>query len=311
MNPFKGIALFIGWLTSSLAGIGAIMYACGYLISMAQLHLLGIDAFISYGDQRYIQEGGKFFVSVGVTVGELVLNVFIAIAILTMPVLVLIALLQWLRKDWLPSVTTRWRTGDSRIYQQRPWLYRGLAYALLIGFLFSSSEDPRVFQGPLELSNVLYESTAEVRGSASGARVHRLLISGDSATLKGYFEQCLLLELKVGLLMMLAWQVVAVWRLRIVLVAPFAVVLLLYTVFLPMLYGILMQPLRFPVVTIIPGNAGALSTDAPIYLLDKSDQEFILWDQKRKLTVWIPSTEIKSVQIHRIGQLFGPRTSGQ
>jgi len=111
--------------------------------------------------------------------------------------------------------------------------------------------------------------------------------------------------------MTLAWQLVAVWRLRIVLVAPFAVVLLLYTVFLPMLYGILMQPLRFPVVTIDPENAGALSTDAPIYLLDKSDREFIVWDQKRKMTVWIPSSVIKSVQIHRVGQLFGPHASGQ
>lgn len=43
MNILKAVAKFIGWLSGSLAGIGAILTVFGYLITIANLRLLGLD----------------------------------------------------------------------------------------------------------------------------------------------------------------------------------------------------------------------------------------------------------------------------
>src|SRR5512136_24341 len=65
MNLIKEAAKLIGWLTGALAGIVAILYACGYLIIQTQLHLLGIDALLPSGREYYLQEGANFFIVTG------------------------------------------------------------------------------------------------------------------------------------------------------------------------------------------------------------------------------------------------------
>ena len=77
MELSKGIALFVGWLSGALAGIGAILYACGYLLSTAQLHLLGLSGLVNYGQERYVEEGGRFLVDVLGLLGEILLNLLI------------------------------------------------------------------------------------------------------------------------------------------------------------------------------------------------------------------------------------------
>src|SRR5258707_11862408 len=57
----KSIAGFIAWVTSSLAGIGAILYVVGYLSTVAQLHLLGLGRLVAYSNEHYLEEGGNFF----------------------------------------------------------------------------------------------------------------------------------------------------------------------------------------------------------------------------------------------------------
>ena len=63
------IAGAIGWFGGSLGAIGVMLYACGYLISIAQLHLLGIGRLVSYSHDYYVQTGGSFVADLGSTLG--------------------------------------------------------------------------------------------------------------------------------------------------------------------------------------------------------------------------------------------------
>jgi len=61
----RGIAVAVGWLSGSLAGISAVVYACGYLITRAQLHLFGVSGFFPLSADHFMQEGAKFLVVIG------------------------------------------------------------------------------------------------------------------------------------------------------------------------------------------------------------------------------------------------------
>lgn len=60
MNLLKEAAKFIGWLAGSIAGISAILGAFGFIIHRSQMHLLGLDAFMEFDTEFYVQEGAKF-----------------------------------------------------------------------------------------------------------------------------------------------------------------------------------------------------------------------------------------------------------
>ena len=60
-----GLKGFLAWLASSIAGISAVLYGFGFLITRAHLNMLGLYGFIDYGPEVYLQEGARFFLVVG------------------------------------------------------------------------------------------------------------------------------------------------------------------------------------------------------------------------------------------------------
>ncbi len=62
-------AKLIGWVTASLAGMVAILYACGFLIIQTQARILGIQMLLASGQEYYVQEGAKFFIVTGQKLG--------------------------------------------------------------------------------------------------------------------------------------------------------------------------------------------------------------------------------------------------
>ena len=67
----------IAWLSGSVAGIGAIFYAFGYLITLANLNMLGLDPLaFRYDPTFYIQRGASFLLLVAIDVVQQVLWYF-------------------------------------------------------------------------------------------------------------------------------------------------------------------------------------------------------------------------------------------
>jgi len=74
MYVLKQIAKFIGWLSGSLAGIAAILTVCGYLITISNLNLLGLDlSILEYNPEFYLRKGGNFVFYIVNTAGEKIL----------------------------------------------------------------------------------------------------------------------------------------------------------------------------------------------------------------------------------------------
>jgi hypothetical protein len=65
MGLLKRTTVFIGWLSGSVAGLGALLYAAGYLVTRAHLHLLGLDRLLVPGNERFTEEGANFFLVTG------------------------------------------------------------------------------------------------------------------------------------------------------------------------------------------------------------------------------------------------------
>jgi hypothetical protein len=91
-----GIKAFSLWLGGSLAGISAMLYATGYLITRAHLNLLGLYGIVDFGNDYIVQEGAKFFLVIGYSY---VLGVILPLlAIAAVAAIVPLALAAMLRK---------------------------------------------------------------------------------------------------------------------------------------------------------------------------------------------------------------------
>lgn len=316
MDLFKGIAIFIGWLTSSLAGIAAILYAFGYLIVRAQLNLLGLFGLFEYGHEHYLQEGAKFFV---VLVMEFIgptlfvwLVYFGYILLASLIFVVPLAVWAFAKRAALHRRLANMRQKMTDVYKERPGLWRGLGMAILFVLLIVHfAANLGEFTAPLYISNLLYgeQGTVNIQ-NPDAQQIARWLVNGDAAKLKSHFSHLLFAGLEAGLLLTAAWYVAAFWRIRFWLASPFIVHFLIYVIFLPMVYGVLVRPNKYPVITLntVADQAGSRQS---YLLLNKNDQEFIMWDSARKRVLWIPKQAIKYAEIEETRFLFTKRTTGQ
>jgi len=59
-------------------------------------------------------------------------------------------------------------------------------------------------------------------------------------------------------------------------------------------------------VTLNSPDASLTHDMGTLYLLSKSDTEFVVWDVRGKRLLWIPKDEIKWADVKRVGNLLGP-----
>jgi hypothetical protein len=281
----------VGWLAGSLGAIGGILYASGYLISVAQLHLLGLGRLVTYSHDHYVQQGGSFFVSVG----TLIMIAAVWFSLVAVPVLGIHAAVRW-----TGLAHGIWRNRVETVVRWRRWPWRGLAYVLLIGLLAFRGGDPQSFGQPLTISNLLFPDPPVVAANP----VRDLLVAGDSNGLAGQFEERLFTYLFVLLLFIASAFVTQRWPLRRLAVAPFALLLLIYTILLPMLFGVLKLPVEFPVVTVRLSGDAPLTAGGQTFLLTKGDQDFILFEAGDRKVVWLRQERVERIDVDRIAPIL-------
>ena len=299
---FKSIAGFVGWLTTSLAGLGAILYVCGYLIVTAQLHLLGINGLVTYSHERYLQEGGNFFISVVPEIVTIVLA-FIAtfIVISLFPIAAIYAAHHWFAA-WCSRKITVFAKLTGGIF--RYW--RVASYVALLLVLFFICLDPQTFSEPLTLSNVLFARSDLGSATPNAVRLRELFVTGDKARLASIFSSYLYFYLLAVCLLAVGWYLVANWRFKKLSLSPVVVVLLLYTIFLPMLYGVLKRPINFPIVTLKVDEGAMNQKTDRLFLLSKGEQEIVLFEPVLHRVLWLPLGQVRSLEMEGIGPILGP-----
>ncbi len=302
MNLIKEAAKLIGWLTGALAGIVAILYACGYLIIQTQLHLLGIDALLPSGREYYLQEGANFFIVTGQKLGLLLLGLVALILIFYIP----IAIAAKSRKG--ANYFARLKGKLLGIHERHKWLWQAAALLLMVVLLFFPLvNDLDLFRAPLELSGLLHTAQG---GAVAGSRssdantIGGWVIKGDIKSLDNFYYNLLMHCLFAALLVMAAQGVTSSWPFKSLIVFPFLLVFVVYLLLLPLDYVVLEKRIEFPTVTIISTFDKVSNESGTLLLLNKTDQEFILWDQAQKRALWLSRDKVVKVEIGQTQPVF-------
>jgi hypothetical protein len=285
MSGLRTLGAAVAWLSGSLAGIGAIFYACGYLATLANLHLLGLELLaLHYEPTFYIQRGAGFLLVSAMAIGQFWFGLFIAAAL---------GFLGWRLLG---------RRGR-RLLAHRP--FRGLAghralwavaaYLALLMLLALQLRAHFLFPEDLAVSGVLYP----LPDGAAASPIRDWLLAGKDGLLQDRYAILVNQQVVIGVLLLLAWLLHRAWRWNGLTIAPFAVVFAISLAWLPLEYGKLALPNKFPQIAIRyekPAE-GAGGQAASIYLLNKTDNEFVLWDAAQRKIVWVPSRDVAAAEI--------------
>ena len=281
----------VGWLASSLGVIGALLYACGYLISVAQLHLLGLGRLMSYGHDHYVQEGGRFLADISST-AAIIAEPFIAIAIVV-AILAFGTTMLW-RKVRLGH--DEWMRKLATIRNRVEVTWRGVAYAILLCLLLLQYGDPEQFGRPLTLGNVLFTDPSAA-AAPDLVKMHKFLLTGQSDSLAAIFEDRLLAYVAVGLLLLACHYVTSTWRWRRLAIAPFVLIFALYSLLFPMLYGVLKSQVEFPLVMIWPGEGAKAADGQRSFLLNLGEHEAVLYVAPERKVMWRRLDQISRLDV--------------
>ena len=310
MKLLRGIAVAVGWLSGSLAGISAVVYACGYLITRAQLHLFGVSGFFPLSADHFMQEGAKFLVVIGQQAIETLLGVVaFALVVLAAFLVVWLPLVRWLPSLQLDLVNARARVvaAVARIHERLPWSPAFSIYLVLLVLLVWLLETYRTrFAAPLEVSNILHLMPPPPAGDSAERRITAWLLAEDWRRLETYFTDLLDAETRVILLLIAAWHVTSALARRVALLTPFVFALALYTLYLPMAYGVLMRPTSYNIVAL---HFRERSVESPLlfFLLSSTDHEFVVWDANARTVFWVPKSEVRRADVHRVQGLFAKK----
>ena len=274
----KAAGKFTGWLSGSLAAITGVLYGLGYLVTLFNLNSLGLNFYLfDFDPSFYLTRGGNFVLYFT----RWFFQTLILLIVLISPILVLgfVVYRAWIG-DRFPG------KGSTAVayVRQRPLIWRGSLFAILAGvFVVDVWGKFEGFSEVLEESHNLFDA----RASGTKAAADKVIL----------FYQFFLIELTV--LLYLVWRVTAAWRLRALLAAPFALMLAMSLVTLPMIYGILIISNEFPAIRLTTDDPSGAPRSTELYLLSKTDNEFILWDNDNRKVLWLPLSSVRRAEIGR------------
>jgi hypothetical protein len=312
VNILKGIAAFTGWLTGALAGVGAILYAFGYLITRAHLSFLGVYGLFDQNNVYFIQEGAMFVLVIGELIARTLLPLLVTLGVAALLIGGIAFMLTRYLARSAPGLAERgnqWK-GSLVRWREHALLTRSVYVALLMLFLFHADTYLFAFNYPLLISNVLYSepnTTDAVGGTDPKTReIRNWLIEGNEAKAHAYFLNLLWGDVLAGLLLLAVWHITFGWQWRTLWVSWFLVGFMIYSLSLPMTYGVLVRSTKYPVVTLNTTDEKLTRGLGTLFLLNKSDKEFVVWDAQGRQLVWIPESEVKRADIRKVESLFRP-----
>lgn len=297
MNLLRGAAKFVGWLTAILAGITAIIYACGYFVVRAQLYLLGIDILLPSGREYYLQKGANFLIETGQEIGFYILGIILFALFICIP--------------W--SIMERSNKGANYlagikkkllgVQEKYLILWQGaILIAMVILLYYPLLYNLDVFRAPNLLSITTIEEGSEPSPNQHATNILNLLKNDNTDDLDELYSDLIIHCLFAGFLMAMTLRITSTWPLKFVLTFPFFLVFIVYLFLLPSNFAILKKRIAFPAITIRTtfDKDESPSNSEDILLLNKTGQEFILWDRKKEKAIWIPLDKAVIVEVGQV-----------
>ena len=254
-----------------------------------------------YRHEEYVQEGGKFVVVVLDMIARLFLGLDVTLAVVGVIAAVVAGGVCLVRSRML-GVDARTYLGGWRsrydVFVARWRLH--VRVALFVGcallFFYSPVEQLSSYREPLQLTGLLYEKPGATAREATSqsAQLVAAIRGHETARLVDHFGATLLpYALLSAALLLVAWHLSVGWKARAVLVAPFVIVTSTYVLLLPMVYGVLIRTNRLPRIIIHAAGAG----DEKLYLLEKVDEAFVVWNPAAGTIAWLPTREVSGAEL--------------
>ena len=302
MNFLQVAAKFLGWLTGVLAGIGAVFYACGYLITQTQFHLLGIHILLPANRDYYLHEGANFFIVTGLKVGILALGLVLIALVICIPW----SILKKTGKGGRLAASYQKRFGH--IPTESRWQWQAATLLLLVLLLvYPLLSNLYIFRAPLELAGLLTTAQDAAYSDTIGEEAQSVFASlknGDTGYLEHIYHLLLTHCLFAGFLVWAANRITATWPLRTVLTFPFVVVFTIYLFLLPLDYAVLQKRFVFPTVSVMSTVSQASDLSGELHLLNKTDKELILWNRSNQQILWLPIAKLAKIEIGTAAPVF-------
>ncbi len=126
----KAAGKFIGWLSGSLAAVTGILYGFGYLITLSNLHSLGLDFYLfDFDPSLYLTRGANFVLYFTRAISQ---TLFFLI-VLTSP---LLGFAYFLYRFWLKDRFLAKRGKAVEYVRQYPIVWKGPIFVVLAATLF-------------------------------------------------------------------------------------------------------------------------------------------------------------------------------
>lgn len=303
-----GTRSFIVGLGGALAGISAILYACGYLVTRAHLSLLGLYGLIEFNNDYILQEGAKFFLVNAYSSGRGMVLPWLTLLIPSS--LIGIALADRLRERAMRA----WNAVRARyLHVDALPFARALAFIVLFAlFLLHSGVYLAEFERPLCYANLLYADGGLVNCGAADPNAEDKLLAAlfgipNKRLLKTTFDELITGLAEAILIAFLTWRVTLPWRWRAWCVAPPFFAAALYMLLLPMDYGVLQRSINYPRIAMTLEGKSAFDAAGPLFLLNKSSGDFVVWDAASRKLFWVPISAVKRAEIDGAYDLFDAR----
>lgn len=299
----SGLKGFMVWIGGSLAGLTAILYVCGYLITTAHIYTLGLYGLVEFSKDYFLLEGAKFVLAIVIGVAQIVVG---PASILVMAGLAPLALVAIFAK---PALARAWgvlRDGY-RSHSASAWfvaVHFALYCALLIAAAVIAFESLRAIAFHLQIADLLYSRVDPARCELEQVPVRDAFLCGRFEVLRSAFNAQLWSAITLVALSAVAWHLVARWRWRAWLIGPMLFVTVLLVLMLPMEFGALLKPTRYPVVRIQARSAAPSSPVRDQFLIDRSERGLIVWDPAVRHVVWIPAGDIARMETLAVRELF-------
>jgi hypothetical protein len=300
-----GVKGFLVWLGGSLASITAVFYATGYLITRAHLSMLGLHGVLDFDHHDIVQEGGKFFLVVGYsTMSDAILPLLAVLGPAVIAAMVV--------RRLLGNRAQRWRNRlDQRLpgFGAQGWM-RLLAFVVLfLAFLWHAETFLLKFQQPLCIGDVLYAQSGSTPCPASMMRggaeeLKKALLGSNERVLNNAFQELVFGFVLAVALAYLTWRTALPWRWRGWYAAPSLVAAALYLILLPMDYGVLQKPVTYPRITLTADGSAAFPMTGPLFLLNQTTRDFVVWDASIRKLFWIPADTVKRAELDGNYDLF-------
>ena len=258
---------------------------------------------INYDTEFYIRRGGSFFFYITNMIVERILLQLLVMVILAAAtgflvyrLLLKIGLLQRAHAYLKDLVNKKFAS---------PALRGMVIYAILaVLFAYQLYDRLDLFTTPLSISNLLYE-TNQAASSQKETLVRESIMKGQTLKLKLHFFDVLISVILSAVLLFIAWKATSGLKFWPLLVAPFALIFLIYLLLLPMVYGVLVIPYEYSPVKVNSDNTLLSDQSENLYLITKGRDEFILWNATRKKLLWVPKNEIRAAEIRKKESILG------